>query len=276
MFAVERRGTQWDTRFAPARRASGPGSAIVYVLLEGWLAFHEPAPLSLVAPAAFAATEAHLEGEGGRRALTLRSGGEPFRALELRLRPDRVRTPLGGGARAIALPADAIAACEEVLAAFDEGRDPVEAVDRALAALAAAEIVDPGARDEIVREEPPRLARTWAAVRGMYMRLATAPSLQELADHAGVSLRQLARDIDELGATFPLGADGFRELTGDIRLRWAVLLLSSPALRIADVARSAGYGSSIALGRAFREAGLPSPSAVRSAFGAALSDPKLS
>ncbi|MDC3957067.1 AraC family transcriptional regulator [Polyangium jinanense] len=146
-------------------------------------------------------------------------------------------------------------------------REPIAAVDRALAALAAAEILDPRAREDIVAEESPRLARTWAAVRGMYMRLATAPSLQELADHAGVSLRQLARDIDELGATFPLGADGFRELTGDIRLRWAVLLLSSPGLRVADVARSAGYGSSVALGRAFREAGLPPPSTVRRAFG---------
>jgi AraC-like DNA-binding protein len=43
----------------------------------------------------------------------------------------------------------------------------------------------------------------------------------------------------------------------------AVVLLSAPEATVAEVARLVGYGSPIALARAFRDAKLPSPTAVQ-------------
>jgi len=76
--------------------------------------------------------------------------------------------------------------------------------------------------------------------------------------------------------TFAIGlGDSFRDVVSDVRLRWAVLLLSAPALPIRDIARASGYGSLQALGRAFRDAGLPPPSAVRRLYGQVVDVTKL-
>jgi AraC-like DNA-binding protein len=50
-----------------------------------------------------------------------------------------------------------------------------------------------------------------------------------------------------------------------LRLRAAVLLLSAPEATPSDVARTVGYGSLDAMGRAFRDAHLPAPSVVQQA-----------
>jgi AraC-like DNA-binding protein len=45
-----------------------------------------------------------------------------------------------------------------------------------------------------------------------------------------------------------------------------VLLLSAPGGTVAEVAKAVGYGSPIALARAFRDAKLPAPSTVQDAM----------
>ena len=50
-----------------------------------------------------------------------------------------------------------------------------------------------------------------------------------------------------------------------LRLRAAVLMLSAPGSTPSDVARTVGYGSLDAMGRAFRDAALPAPSVVQAA-----------
>jgi transcriptional regulator GlxA family with amidase domain len=45
-----------------------------------------------------------------------------------------------------------------------------------------------------------------------------------------------------------------------------VLLLSAPGATVADVATTVGYGSPIAMARAFRDARLPAPSAIQTAL----------
>jgi AraC-like DNA-binding protein len=48
-----------------------------------------------------------------------------------------------------------------------------------------------------------------------------------------------------------------------LRLRSAVLLLSAPDGGVAEVAKLVGYGSPIAMARAFRDADLPPPSVIQ-------------
>jgi AraC-like DNA-binding protein len=62
-----------------------------------------------------------------------------------------------------------------------------------------------------------------------------------------------------------LFGDGFRDAMRVIRLRAACLFLSAPHATPSEVARHVGYGSLDAMGRAFRDANLPSPSVVQEA-----------
>lgn len=62
---------------------------------------------------------------------------------------------------------------------------------------------------------------------------------------------------------FRLLLDYARATVVAVRLRLAALLLSAREATIAEVAQRVGYGSVDALGRAFRDAGLPSPHAIR-------------
>jgi transcriptional regulator GlxA family with amidase domain len=48
-----------------------------------------------------------------------------------------------------------------------------------------------------------------------------------------------------------------------LRLRTAVVLLSAAEATVVEVARLVGYGSPIAMARAFRDAKLPAPSVVQ-------------
>ena len=65
----------------------------------------------------------------------------------------------------------------------------------------------------------------------------------------------------ELASTF--GLDGYRDALLLLRLRSAALMLSAPDATVVEVAKLVGYGSPIAMARAFRDAKLPAPSVVQ-------------
>jgi AraC-like DNA-binding protein len=102
-------------------------------------------------------------------------------------------------------------------------------------------------------------------MRPLYQDLATSASLKQIAALAGLSLRQLGRDLRDLTRTFGLFGVGFRDAMRVLRLRAAVLLLSAPDGTPSDVSRTVGYGSLDAMGRAFRDANLSAPSIVQEA-----------
>ncbi|MDX2093227.1 MAG: hypothetical protein SFX73_35620, partial [Kofleriaceae bacterium] len=115
----------------------------------------------------------------------------------------------------------------------------------------------------VVKDEPERFVRLWDVLRPLYEDLATSASLKQIAIVAKLSLRQLGRDLGDLTRTFGLFGAGFRDAMRVLRLRAAVLLLSSPGASPSDVAKGVGYGSLDAMGRAFRDASLPAPSVVQ-------------
>jgi AraC-like DNA-binding protein len=59
---------------------------------------------------------------------------------------------------------------------------------------------------------------------------------------------------------------GFRDATHLYRIRYATLLLSAPGVTATEIAKRLGYGTLTALGRAFRDAGLPAPSEISAAL----------
>ena len=91
-------------------------------------------------------------------------------------------------------------------------------------------------------------------------------TMGEAAEAVGLSVRQLRRDIDGFVDAFQFGLGGWRHEMRRLRLKIAALGLSAEGATVAEVARATGYGSTEAMARAFREAGLPPPSTVLSAF----------
>jgi len=253
---VRRDRLLFDTSFAPPTRA--PSDFVhLFVQLSGTLA---PADAPAVTgPCAFVLAEAEFD-RVTRGSRTFRSFGAPCTVVELRLPGTDVRPPIGLGHGPVAL---APAVWEAYRALEATPGEP--AVHRLLAALASTGLVTADLTASVVAEEPERFARVWAVMQPLYQHLATSTSLKQIASLAGLSLRQLGRDLTDLTRTFALFGGGFRDAMRILRLRAAVLLLSAPDGTPSDVARTIGYGSLDAMGRAFRDAHLPAPSIVQEA-----------
>ena len=252
--AIERHGLVFDTRFVPGDAAAARPMTVLYVVLDGKLVVdggtvHE-------APVVFATTETDLEGALGARSRTHRTLGHPYVAVEVHLRDEDLAWP-----PASALGESFFTACRKVV---DEGwkSDDLlhETASAVLDELRAHAVVPPG----VVLERgtaSATVSRVWSALRPALERLAALASLKELDGSA--STRQRQRDLDALSTSYPVVRGGWRAMARRYRLKLAVLLLSAHDAQVAVVAREVGYGSADAMGRAFRDAGLPSPSEVQ-------------
>jgi AraC-like DNA-binding protein len=260
---IERRGLIWDTRFIPA--ADGPSpDACLFLLLEGrWATTGAPEERAFSGPAAFAIASAQLEGADGERPYTFVADGEPFRALDLRLPASGLRVALASSPTPIPLSDERRRACEAVArAAPDDAAFEREAASL-LRALASDGLLDSPLAERFA-EPSPIFGRFWDAIRPMIERHYLSPTLQEVSADSGISLRQLDRIIQSFVDASPLlRGHSWRGATKRLRLKAAVLLLSAEGATIGEVSRLVGYGSGEAMARAFRDAGLPSPSAVQ-------------
>jgi transcriptional regulator GlxA family with amidase domain len=114
------------------------------------------------------------------------------------------------------------------------------------------------------RHSPPRpFVALWEAIRPMIERLYLTPTLQEIGEATGVSLRQVDRYVQDFVTAFALVGDGWRPTTRYLRLKLAILFSSAEDASVGEIARIVGYGSPDAMARAFRDAGLPPPSVVQ-------------
>jgi AraC-like DNA-binding protein len=129
--------------------------------------------------------------------------------------------------------------------------------------VASSGLIVPGAAAHLLDEPPKTFALLWRALRPMIERFYLTPTLQEVGDATGVSLRQVDRYVQEFVTSFALVGEGWRHATRHMRLKLAVLLLSADGASVADVARAVGYRSSDAMARAFRDADMPAPTAVQ-------------
>jgi len=265
---VERDGLVFDARFVPGA-AGRPGNAVVYLLLEGTVAVFAPVETRFVGPAAFLLDEAQFEGADGRRSFVFRSTGSPFVAFELRLSPEDVVATAPSRPAILASDERTWAAVRAVVQLDGSSASQLAAATvEVLASLAELGVVRPDLARGVV-EGDARFARVWAGLRPIFERFYVMPTLDELASGTGLSLRQVAREVKEFTLAFRLMESGWRDATRRTRFKFAILGLSAADNSIADVARAAGYGSTDAMARAFRDAGLPPPLTVQAALRAA-------
>jgi AraC-like DNA-binding protein len=246
----------YDTAFGSRGRA--PGRVVhLYVTLRGMLQISGGPPLAGPHAYALAETEFDHVVPGAR---TFRSFGAPCEIVELRVPTAALQRPVGLDRGPLELPPSVWDAYHELARARSEA-----AVHRLIEALAAADILSREVAASVVTAEPERFVRVWSVLEPLYGDLAASTSLKQVASIARLSLRQLGRDLHDFTTTFNLYGGGFREAMRVLRLRAAVTLLSAPGCTPSDVARTVGYSSLDAMGRAFRDAHLPAPSIVQGA-----------
>ena len=253
---VKRDRLLFDTAFAPPAKVAS-SNVHLFAQLHGTLQVAGAAPVT--APCAFVLAETEFD-RVVRGALTFRSSGARCTIVEARVPAADLHRPAGLAHGPIELP-DAVWAAYRAL----EDQRTEAAVHEVIAALGAADVLSRDLIASVVASEPERFLRLWSVMRPLYQNLATSASLKQIAALAGLSLRQLGRDLRDLTRTFSLFGNGFRDAMRVLRLRAAVLLLSAPDGTPSDVARTIGYGSLDAMGRAFRDAHQPAPSIVQEA-----------
>jgi AraC-like DNA-binding protein len=253
---VSRDRLLYDSTYAPPAKKSTP-YVHLFAQLKGAFEIVGQAPTP--APCMFALAETEFD-RVQPDSIKFRSYGAPGEIVEMRLSPNDLKRPVGLAHGALDVPASVWAAYAALTTAPSEA-----ALHALIGQLAEANVVTRDLDQSIVTQEPERYTRIWKALTPFYNDLATSTSLKQLAVIAGLSLRQLGRDFGDFTRDFGLFGGGFRDAARVLRLRAAVLFLSSPGGTPSDVARAVGYGSLDAMGRAFRDAKLPAPSVVQDA-----------
>ena len=249
---VRRDKLAYDTRFAATVAGKPEKVGHIFLLVEGRYA--PSAGEAIRGPLGLVLADDEIE-RLTAKSRTFRTDGDQIHVIHLRYMGDDILAPIGMAAGTLPLPA----------AFWDVARRAIHAPDQigdVFDALAANGITKPAAR---IHDEPERYRRLWDALRPLYEAYGGTVSLKQLAASLDMSMRQVGRDAKDLAATFGFGG-GFRDALLVLRLRVAVLLLSAPEATVAAVASAVGYGSPIAMARAFRDAKLPAPSAVQAAL----------
>jgi AraC-like DNA-binding protein len=258
--AIVRHGLIFDSRFLPVTDVTSV--AVIHLVTRGTVEIMEPSRAALMTPIGWLAREDHFEGPMAGRKFAVRSKGDPYTGLDVRVLWSLVRLAVEDVPQRFELDNDLVDLIERTLPRAQGGsaNDAIEPMRAVLDALADREILERGGFDRVAPFD-----KLWGAIKPLAERFYVLPTLQEVSTSTGTSLRQLARDLGKLmGMTGLVG--GWRDTTRRLRITLAVVGLSAPDTSIADVARAVGYGSVEAMARAFRDAELPVPGAVRAAL----------
>ncbi|MBK9035214.1 MAG: helix-turn-helix transcriptional regulator [Myxococcales bacterium] len=259
MHVMAKHRLRFDSRFVPPSPVAR-AVATIYVVAAGSMA---TGATTTSAPGLWVLGETELE-RPTRGARWFRSGGDPSMTVEMRIAARLVRGPIGLAAGARPLSARTWASVATLFALTGTpaaGVAPLAPVQAFLDDLVRDGVLT--ATPALTHAEPPGLARLWQAVTPAYDAYATAITIDQVAATSGRSSRQVRRELKALAQEFDLFGGNFRHITRLLRLRAALLLLSAPDASVAEVADRVGYGSPVAMARAFRDVDLPTPSELR-------------
>jgi AraC-like DNA-binding protein len=259
---LERTGLTLDTRFVPAAAGAARRTACLYLLVKGTIEVHGAADQHFEAPSAFVLSEEHLEGSRGSRPFTFQATGHPYSAVELHFPAEDLSVQPFALPVPVSLDAGTWEAARAVARLGDDDALRL-GLTELLGRVTSAGLVAPSVAAELLRSPPEAFGLLWRAFRPMIERLYLTPTLQEVQDATGISVRQLDRHIQEFVTSFSVVGEGWRTTMHHLRLKLAILLLSARGATIGEVANAVGYRSTDAMARAFRDAGLSAPSIVQ-------------
>jgi AraC-like DNA-binding protein len=259
---VECDGIALDTRFVPGAPGPPKPHACLLIVLRGRFQAHDDKSAPRLAPVAIPLTLEQLEGAEGKRPFTFRSDSNPS-VIELHVADAHaVGWPRPGS---IDLDEAAYEAARRALSSMSASDDAglADALRDLLRHLSRLGLLTAAADETIGADPPNTIARFWGALKPVVERLAVSSTLDSLGSMASLSSGQVDRAVQRVLSTFGIVGGGVRSLAYHVRLKAAVLFLSAPDAAVGEVAKVVGYGSADALGRAFRDAGLPSPREVQ-------------
>jgi AraC-like DNA-binding protein len=259
---LRRQRLTFDTRFAA--RLSGPasGTGNLFLFLRGTTEVYNRNEIvaTNVGATAYLLSDDEIERVCENTELFLRSSGDVVDVIYVRCNLADIQAPVGlrhgpiqlndEAMRLAKLLPDLIGQVDIATAFSNFGRE-----------LGRCGILRAGMFDgESVADVSSRLLQL---IADRYQRLNTATTLKELSNTLGLSLRHVGRTFENtmIGAGLP--AAGFREDMRVVRLRLASLLLGASDVTVTQVADKVGYSGIVAMSRAFRDAGLPSPGDIR-------------
>lgn len=251
---IRRRELAFDTKFAAAASGKTEPVGHLFLMLDGHYVSDRGEELR--GPIGFMLADDEWE-RRQKASRTFRTDGVAVDVVQLRIAKTNVRVSIGLDAGLLKLDAGVWDATAAILRVPDAA-----ALARLTDALASAGIVAGSVASTVIEDEPERFRRLWSALEPLYQAHGATTSLKQLASSLDMSMRQVGRDAKELSAAFGIGG-GYRDALLVLRLRMAVLLLAARDAAVADVAKLVGYGSPIAMARAFRDAKLPSPSVIQ-------------
>jgi len=259
--AVQREGLVLDTRFVPRGVDGSRPTICVYFLVRGSFEVHGGERFD--APATFLISGEQLDGPHPDRPFTFMSGGEPFAAIELHFATDAFTTPPSALPMRIALDPRVMGTATEAASLPPEDETWRRHVTALLSHVADAGLITKAALAGVKRPPAKTFVLLWGALRPMIERFYLTPTMQEVGEASGISVRQVDRYVQDFVSSFALVGKGWRSTTRRLRLKVAVILLSAAGATVAEVASAVGYGSADAMARAFRDEGLIAPTALR-------------
>jgi len=270
LFAVNRRGLTFDSRFAPPIDGS-TSQVIVYLILEGTLLWN--GERTFEAPALIVMRESDFEGERGKRDCWFTSSGTPFATVDLRIDAADCAVDLAGGMTDAPLEGVAdplLAAARLYLHASHSRAGQGRAADLAagyVAHLRARGILATDLAATITHDEGVR-ALLWRALRPTVEAFGSTANQDQMASSVGWNVQRIQREITRAATAFGLTwLGGWRNVVHRYRVRVAVLLLSCPELSVSEIADAVGYSSVEALAHALDSFGLPPARELRRAIG---------
>ena len=260
-YAIGFEGLTFDNRFLGGSWGAHPGWVIVGRVRAGELLFEGEV---LGAGAAFVIPAPVLTS----RTTVIRTRGDEVVLVALRVREEDFLIAPASAPTRIASPrwSGAFDALEDRLTRRAPPDDGLARVLRELLeGLATHGLIRDGAAGArtALTSADRVVARVASAVFPMLSRLAKRPAMIDLIERTGLTERQLSRDLVRVQTDFELLDRGWRQALFRWRVTAGALLLSAEDVSLQDAARLAGYASLKAMGRAFADAGLPSPSEVR-------------
>lgn len=257
---VEWTGTFWDSSQIPAAGAKASPRRVLWIAVQGETQLWGPDwQETLTTPCdGIWLPEAMLEGAEFKRERFFRVECAHYQRFELRIEASDMG-PNAALYQRFKVDQRVLPHLKQLLSHEVTEQQAVDAMMQTLAILARDGVVKPELLATIQSEESPTLQRVWRALSSQFARASLLPSMQNVADDAGVSLRQVGRDLHRLREVLHFRLDTFRSTFLTLRIRLAILLLNSGSMSVRETAARTGYGSTQAMSHAFKVASVEPP-----------------
>ena len=259
---MDRENLIFDSRFAAAAKSRNNDFVHLYIVRHGLSGVHGGPTFDT--PVMFTLLDEEFDSIDAKSA-TFRAWGPLSSSLAIRLPKAMCIAPIGLSHGPSQLSAELCRAVDKLTAAIDNAATETATVEF-FAQLEREHFVTPEMGAAAVNQEPDDMIRLWSAVAPLYGAFATSASMLQFSAATGLSLRQLSRNLTMLVNRYGIFGDGYRDASRVLRLRAATLLLSAEDVTATEVARIVGYSGLDSMGRALRDAKLPSPSEIRVAL----------